>query len=75
MTNTWKRVTRGPMDEPIVYTVSLPEGAGGGGARYAAQQERDERLFREAWFADFRERWRRDLYTQRIAFSVRMENA
>jgi hypothetical protein len=63
------------MAEPTVYAVQLPGGAGGSGMRYVAQQDRDERLFREAWFRDFRERWRRDLYAQRIAFAVRMEIA
>lgn len=63
------------MAEPRVFAVQLLGGAGGSSTRYAAQQDRDERLFREAWFADFRARWRRDLYAQRIAFAVRMEGA
>jgi hypothetical protein len=32
----------------------------------------DHLKFRAAWFAEFRARWRRDLYSQRIIFAARM---
>jgi len=37
------------------------------GARWRYQQERDERLFEAAWFADFRQQFRNALTDARIA--------
>lgn len=41
--------------------------------RWEYQTKRDERLFHAAWFADFKERWKHDLYTERLNFQARMD--
>lgn len=41
--------------------------------RFEFQTKRDGRRFERAWFADFRERWQRDLRAAREQFKSRME--
>jgi hypothetical protein len=36
-------------------------------ARWEYQTKRDNKLFEAAWYADFRERWKRDLQEARFA--------
>jgi hypothetical protein len=42
--------------------------------RWHYQTVRDERLFRAGWFADFRQRWQRDLRAAREQFTQKMED-
>jgi hypothetical protein len=48
----------------IVDPASEPERSG---VRWEAQTKRDDALFERAWYADFRERWKRDLQEARFA--------
>lgn len=58
--------------EPRLVKARLIEGAGGGIGARISTIDHTERAYREAWFADFRARWQRDLRIKRNEFYARM---
>lgn len=47
--------------------------AGHESTRWEYQTKRDNRLFEQGWFADFRSRWQADLKREHLNFIARLE--